>query len=672
LLLTPIETLNGIGEKKKQLLNRLGLKTYEDVLTHYPFRYVDRRKVLSVSVVKDQEQAVIRAKVAKVQIKKFKKEMMILEVSDHFATGEILFFSPKYLKNTFEVGKTYLFFGKIEKRGILFKMIQPEYAKEGDPSFLGIIPVYDLTLGISNKDMINIHRQVLTRLKSSYIENLPTSIVQMAKLCSRQEAFENIHFPKSAEHYKIAKKRIVFEELFLLQLKLILLKKNYHRPSGVKFKEKQALTNWIEHLPFRMTDAQTKAFDEIKRDMSSDYAMNRLVQGDVGSGKTIIAFASIYLSVLNGKQAILMAPTALLAEQHYESFKNAFGDEVSVCLLTSDVKASEKKQIKEALAEGSVQVAIGTHALIQEDVSFDALGVVITDEQHRFGIRQRIMANQKGSQPHALIMSATPIPRTLSLILYGDMDVSVIDEMPEGRKIIKTHFVGKDKHEQMYEFINEKLAEGRQVYVVCPLVETSETMDLTSATEHYQEMADRFDRYNVGLVHGKMKAQEKDDAMKRFKSGEVNILVSTTVIEVGINVPNATAMIIMDSERFGLSQLHQLRGRVGRGDQQSYCFLLSEKLSKTAKERIQTLVNSNSGFDIAEKDLELRGPGEVFGLRQHGLPELKLASIVNDKNTLIEVQKYVKMIIGEFQMNNVEMVEYIRLLSKKMDSWFTL
>lgn len=672
MLQTPIETLNGIGEKKKLLLNRLSLKTYEDVLTTYPFRYVDRRKVLSASVVKDQEQVVIRAKVARIQTKKFKKEMMILEVVDHFASGEILFFSPQYLKNTFEVGKIYLFFGKIEKRGILFKMIQPEYAKDGDPSFLGIIPVYDLTLGISNKDMINIHRQVLARMQSSYDENLPPSIVQMAKLCSRQEAFENIHFPKSAEHYKIAKRRIVFEELFLLQLKLILLKKNYHKSSGVQFKEKQALTTWIDHLPFKMTGAQIKAIDDIKKDMCSKYAMNRLVQGDVGSGKTILAFAAIYLAILNGKQAILMAPTALLAEQHYESFKNAFGDEIDVCLLTSDVKSSDKRQIKEALALGNVQVAIGTHALIQEDVSFDDLGLVITDEQHRFGIRQRIMANLKGAQPHALIMSATPIPRTLSLILYGDMDVSVVDEMPEGRKIIKTHFVGKNKLEQMYSFIDEKLADGRQVYVVCPLVEISETMDLTSATEHYQEMADRFDHYEVGLVHGKMKAQEKDEVMKRFKKNEVHILVSTTVIEVGINVPNATVMIIMDSERFGLSQLHQLRGRVGRGDHQSYCFLMSEKLSKTSKERIQTLVNKNSGFDIAEKDLELRGPGEVFGLRQHGLPELKLASIVGDKNTLIEVQKYVKMIIGEFQMSNVEMVEYINSLSQKMDSWFTL
>ncbi|MBE0451303.1 MAG: ATP-dependent DNA helicase RecG [Clostridia bacterium] len=672
MLQTPIETLNGIGEKKKQLLNKLGIKTYEDVLTNYPFRYVDRRKVLSVSVAKDQEQVVIRAKVAKIQMKKFKKEMMILEVVDHFASGEILFFSPKYLKNTFEVGKTYLFFGKIEKRSVLFKMIQPEYAKDGDSSFLGIIPVYDLTLGLSNKDMINIHRQVLVRAQSSYTENLPTSIVRMAKICSRQEAFENIHFPKSAELYKIAKKRIVFEELFLLQLKLILLKNNYHKPSGVQFKEKQAINQWIEHLPFKMTNAQIKAFEDIKKDMCGKYAMNRLVQGDVGSGKTILAFAAMYLAVLNGKQAILMAPTALLAEQHYESFINTFGDEISVCLLTSDIKTSEKKQIKEELAEGNVQVAIGTHALIQDDVSFYELGLVVTDEQHRFGIRQRIMANQKGTQPHALIMSATPIPRTLSLILYGDMDVSVVDEMPEGRKVIKTHFVGKDKLEQMYAFIDEKLLEGRQVYVVCPLIENSETLDLTSATEHYQEMTNRFAQYAVGLVHGKMKVQEKDDVMKRFKNNEIHILVSTTVIEVGINVPNATVMIIMDSERFGLSQLHQLRGRVGRGDQQSYCFLLSEKLSKTAKERIQTLVNSNSGFDIAEKDLELRGPGEVFGLRQHGLPELKLASIVNDKSTLIEVQKYVKMIVGEFQMNNVEMVEYIGVLSQKMNSWFTL
>lgn len=672
MLNTPVETLNGIGERKKVLLNKMMISTYNDILTCYPHRYIDRRKCQSVSTVKDGETACIVAKINDIKYKRGKKEMMILEVSDHFASGEILFFSPKFLKDKFVIGKSYYFFGKVEKRGLLFKMIQPDYDLEGNKQFLTIIPVYPLTSGITNRDMINYHKQVILRSKGYLKENLPQSIVSEAKLVSRETAYEGIHFPKSAEHYKAAKRRLVFEELFIMQLKLILLKNNYHKQSSTPFAVTEGVESWIKSLPFSLTNAQKKAMNDIKSDLTSGYAMNRLIQGDVGSGKTILAFASIYLAVLNNQQALLMAPTSILAEQHFNGFKKLFGESVSACLLTSDVKSRDKVKTKEALSTGEIKVAIGTHALIQEDVVFKDLGLVVADEQHRFGIRQRLTATQKGKQTHTLLMSATPIPRTLSLILYGDMDVSVVDEMPEGRKPIKTHFVQAGKTERMYEFMREKLTAGKQAYVVCPLVEASESLDLTSAVSHFESLKQIFSEFEVGLIHGKMSQKEKDQIMKAFNNNEIQVLVSTTVIEVGINVPNATIMVVMDSERFGLSQLHQLRGRVGRGDDQSYCFLLSEKLGKTSKERIESLVNSSSGFDIAEKDLELRGPGEIFGLRQHGLPELKLANLVSDKKTLIEIQKYVKMIISEYQLQNIEVVKYIRRLAETMENWFTL
>ena len=403
----------------------------------------------------------------------------------------------------------------------------------------------------------------------------------------------------------------------------------------------------------------------------SDYSMNRLIQGDVGSGKTIIAFLTLLLAVFNGKQGILLAPTTLLAEQHYENFVKLFPDFTS-CLLTSSVPTAEKKRIKASILDGTIKVIIGTHAVIQDDVKFSSLGVVITDEQHRFGIRQRLSALQKAEKPHALIMSATPIPRTLSLILYGDMDISVIDQMPQGRKPIKTHFVKPDKVAEMYAFIQQKLEEGRQGYVICPLIEESETMDLNAAETIYKTLISRFAPFKVGLIHGKMKAIDKDAVMHAFKSGEIALLVSTTVIEVGIHVSNATTMVIMNTERFGLSQLHQLRGRVGRGDEQSYCFLLSEKLSTTAKQRVETLVGSNDGFEVAEKDLELRGPGEVFGLRQHGIPELKMANLIKHKDVIAEVQKHIRMILEEYNMNHKAYVELINKQNINLEKWFTL
>jgi len=670
----PLTRLKGVGEKKAEKLKKIGLVTFDDVLYDFPRRYMDRRFVKHVTEIASEEMGVISARVIKKRtkyIQKTKKEMLILDVTEGYFTGEILFFSSKFFMGDFEEGSHYFFYGKVEKSGPLFKMIQPDYAPIEDTSFLGIIPIYNATLGISQNDLVSVHRQVLRYLANQIEDTLPESLRAIAGIIPLETAMHQIHFPTSKEGYVTAKKRIVYDELFFLQLRLILLKRNYHKPLLKPFVLDAQMDAVMTRIPFELTNAQNAVLRDIFEDLQSGYSMNRLVQGDVGSGKTIIAFLTLLLSVFNGKQGILLAPTTLLAEQHYENFVKLFPDFTS-CLLTSSVLTSEKKRIKAAILEGTIKVIIGTHAVIQDDVKFSNLGVVITDEQHRFGIRQRLSALQKAEKPHALIMSATPIPRTLSLILYGDMDISVIDQMPQGRKPIKTHFVLPSKVAEMYAFIAQKLEEGRQGYVICPLIEESETIDLNAAETVYKAMIKRFAPFKVGLIHGKMKAIDKDAIMHAFKSGEIALLVSTTVIEVGIHVANATSMVIMNTERFGLSQLHQLRGRVGRGDEQSYCFLLSEKLSTTAKQRVETLVGSNDGFEVAEKDLELRGPGEIFGLRQHGIPELKMANLIKHKEVIAAVQKHIRMILEEYNMNHQAYVTLINKQNINLEKWFTL
>ena len=670
----PLTTLKGIGEKKAQKLKKIGLETFGDVLYDFPHRYIDRREVRHVSDIADGSFGVIAARLVKKRTKyvqKTKKELLILDVTEGYYTGEILFFSAKYIMDSFSNGEVYYFFGKLEKNGPSFKMIQPDFANVSDKAFLSVVPVYSATLGITQNDLVSVHKQVLAASMGRIEETLPPFILKMAQLMPLEEALFEIHFPTSKATYLAAKKRLIYDELFFLQLRLILLKKNYHRPLKTPFKAVREIDDALARLPYRLTEAQHKVMADIFGDMTSGYSMNRLVQGDVGSGKTIVAFLAILFAHYNGKQSALLAPTTLLAEQHFENFSKLFPD-ISCRLLTSNATNRDKNAIKEALSNGDVSVVIGTHAILREDVAFERLGLVITDEQHRFGIRQRLSAIQKGEKPHALIMSATPIPRTLSLILYGDMDISVIDQMPTGRKPVKTHFVGDKKLEEMYAFIKKQLDEGMQAYVVCPLIEASETMDLNAAETIYLDMQKKFAPYKVGLVHGKMKAQEKDDVMHAFKKGEISMLVSTTVIEVGIHVDRATVMLIMNTERFGLSQLHQLRGRVGRGADQSYCFLYSKKLSVTAKERIETLVNSSDGFEVAEKDLELRGPGEVFGLRQHGIPELKLADLVKHKTVIEEVRKHIRIVLEEYAMNNRACVELINKQNINLEKWFTL
>lgn len=675
MLNTPITVIPGFGVKKAEKLAKIGIRTFEDVLYDFPARYVDRRKVVPVSSVMHEQYAVIAGKVQQIKqtyFSKIKKDVLILKVSDHFSEGDILFFSPQYIKPFFNIGQTYYFYGKIEKNGIFFKMNQPEFDLAEHQSFLKIVPIYGLTFGITQKEMGKLHEEVLERVLPTIKETLPETLLSQFNLCALKEALKHIHMPLDQAAYQRARKRIVFEELFELQMRLILLKHTNTNQMAKPYEIPELFYQWIDALPYCLTEAQERVLNEIIGELKGGKTMNRLIQGDVGSGKTILAFSALYLASLNGKQGALMVPTSLLAEQHYEHFLQLFENRMSVALLTSQTKSSEKKRIKEAVRSGEVKVLIGTHALIQEDVVFDALGLIVTDEQHRFGIKQRLTAVQKGEKPHALIMSATPIPRTLSLILYGDMSVSTIDALPSGRKPIKTHFVKPDKVDEMYQFIEKQMQTGRQAYVVCPLVEDSETLDLNSAVAYYERLKTLFKAFNVGLVHGKMSGQEKDQVMTAFKENRVHLLVSTTVIEVGINVPNATLMVVLNAERFGLAQLHQLRGRVGRGAEQSYCFLLSDKLSKTSKERIQTLVNSNDGFLIAEKDLEMRGPGEVFGLRQHGLPELKLANLIADKKILEMAQECVKIVIAESKMGNVVLNQRVQELKNKNERGFTL
>lgn len=671
----PLELLSGVGAKKAEKLKKLQLETYDDLLNHFPMRYEDRRQVKSAMEARPDESVVIEAKCIRkkvVMLSRNRKEMMVLTVRDHYIEGEILYFNPQYIKGDFQEGDSYYFYGKVEKQGAIFKMSQPDYAPSHHTHFLRIMPVYPLTLGITNKEMIRLQKMVQAQVLNEMDDLLPPMVRTMYDLIPLKEAYASIHFPEDKAAYKKARKRLVFQELFELQLRLILLKQREKIQHKAPYKMFEKYTQWFFTLPFERTVAQKKVLEDIENDVLSGRVMNRLIQGDVGSGKTIVAFSAIYLTVLNGEQGALMVPTALLAEQHYEAIQTLLGCQLRTALLTSSTKAKDKREIKEKLASGEIDVVIGTHALIENDVVFHKLGMVVTDEQHRFGIKQRVSVNQKGEMPHVLAMSATPIPRTLSLILYGDMDVSTIDVLPNGRKVIKTHFVKKDKVEDLYRFVEDAFKEGRQAYVVCPLVEDSETLDLQSATAYYETLQERFRGFEVGLVHGKMPAKEKEEVMHRFKRGDIHLLVSTTVIEVGINVPNATIMVIANTERFGLAQLHQLRGRVGRGSEQSYCFLLSDKLGQTSKERIQTLIASNDGFEIAQKDLELRGPGEVFGLRQHGLPELKLANLTADKKALEETQKCVKMILAEQKLGNKTFDVLIETLRLKNLEGFTL
>ena len=628
---TDIRYLKGVGEKRALVLGRLGIDTIGALLYYFPRDYADFSHIQQIFDCMDGERVCVKGKiVTDISEHKIRKNMTLYRFKITDGTGylNITIFNNKYLAAKLNVGSTYVFSGKIEQGYNMFNMSSPEIREENDT---GLHPIYPLTKGVTQA---NLQKLVLTAIKSVDITEdvLPFSVRKNYKLTDFSEAIYNVHFPKSKEALEAAKRRFVFEELFILRTCLCLMK-GKKKKSAPKI-DFSSLGSFFSLLPFSLTSAQQKVINECRRDMESGKSMNRLVEGDVGSGKTAVAAALMFCAAKSGYQSALMAPTEILAEQHYNFFNSLFcNSNINVCLLTGAVTPAKKRKIKEKLGNGEIDILIGTHAIITEDTAFSNIALVITDEQHRFGVAQRGALSNKGEGVHTLVMSATPIPRTMGLIIYGDLDISILDEYPKGRGSIKTYIIGSDKRERAFGFIKKLINEGRQGYIVCPMVEENEQSGLASAEEYYEKLLKcDFKNYKVGLLHGKMKAAKKDEIMADFKNKKIDLLVCTTVIEVGIDVPNAAVLMIENAERFGLSQLHQLRGRIGRGKHESYCILVSD--SKGAKERLEVIRSTRDGFTIADCDLKMRGPGDFLGNRQHGLPELKIADLYADGDAM--------------------------------------
>ena len=671
-----IQYVKGIGPKKASKLNKLGIFTINDLIYYFPRQYEDRNKLKKICQLEDKEKATIRAIISSIETSTPRKGLSITKLSVRDETGfaKLVFFNQDYIVKSFKSGDTILVFGKVKKdfNGVELSSCEVEQMSNNPKSTCGIMPIYPLTYGLTNKELMGIIKTIFTNEQIVVKEYLPKRIIEKYKLCSIDYAIKNLHNPTNKESLKIALYRMVFEEFLILQLGLFLFKNGVVEKDGIYFNRHDNLKAILDSLPFKLTNAQNRAFNEILDDMASNKVMNRLVQGDVGSGKTVVALLSLANCVLNGYQGALMAPTEILAEQHYISLNETlsqFG--MNIGLLVGSLTKKQKENILEKVKNKEIDILIGTHALIEDKVEFNNLGIVITDEQHRFGVRQRNKLSEKGYNPDILVMTATPIPRTLALILYGDLDISIIDELPPGRQPIETIAVYKDKRDKAYNsLVREEVEKGRQVYIVCPLVEESEAIEAKSAVELVEELrSEYFSDLRLGLLHGKMKPSEKDEIMKSFKNRELDILVSTTVIEVGVNVPNATLMIIENAERFGLAQLHQLRGRVGRGKHKSYCILIYSSKSEVCSQRMGIMEETTDGFKISEKDLEIRGPGEFFGTRQHGLPELRVANIFKHMKILKLAQQEARYIISEdLKLQNYENKKLKQEVLKKFEN----
>lgn len=649
-LTDPISCLKGVGDKTGQKLEKIGIYTLQDLIEYYPREYEDHRTIqLIQSCLIDEPNTILATICTTPQlIKVGYKVMVTFKVKDKSGQLSITFFGQPYLKNQFKIGETYLFYGKIKAYKNQYEMNTPDYylvkSEEDLKKVATVTPIYKTTATISQKIIRKFIQECFKEVLSKIQDDLPISIRQQYQLVEKQKALQDIHFPESYEAFIEARKRLVFEELFMLQLYLYQLKADFNKKvKGIAHLIQEELKHqFISTLPFKLTKAQQQVIEEIIKDMQSPYAMNRLVQGDVGSGKTVIAAIALFLVVQDGFQGALMVPTEVLALQHYEFISQLMEPfKIRVSILTGSTTAKKKRDILQALQLGMIDILIGTHALIEDYVEMPKLGLVITDEQHRFGVRQRLKLTMKGIVPDVLVMTATPIPRTLALILYGDMDISIINEMPSGRKPIKTNAVSSSYHPRIYQFIRKQIEEDRQCYIICPMVEENEKItELKNVIDYTDYLKTQvFSSIPIGFLHGKMRAKEKNEIMSAFVKNELKVLVSTTVIEVGVNVPNATVMVIENAERFGLAQLHQLRGRVGRGEAQSYCILVSDSKNKLTKQRLKIMQESTNGFKIAETDLQLRGPGDFFGTRQHGLPEMKIANLYTDSQLLKEVQQ---------------------------------
>jgi len=660
---SPVQYVKGIGPKRAEVLEKIEIRTVEDLLSHYPRRYLDRSNVTRIKDLKQGETATVVAQVYSGGVKKGRTTRFSLLVGDNTGFLECVWFQGgATLTKAFAHGETVAFSGKVSfYRGL--QLIHPEYDKiseEGESNPIhtgGIIPLYPSSealsrAGLDSRGFRRILHNLVDGLKPQIRETLPPDLRDRLKLDPLAEAVEAIHFPKDFKVLQRARERLKFDELFAMQVFLMLQHKHREiEKKGISFEKVGHLTRgFVQNLPFELTDAQKRVLHEIREDMKSVHPMNRLLQGDVGSGKTVVAVVAMLIAVENGYQSALMAPTEILAEQHFitvHRWLECLG--VRVALLKGGQRSAHRRAILEGIQSGEIQIAIGTHALVQEGVEFKSLGFVVIDEQHRFGVMQRAVLRRKGLHPDVLVMTATPIPRTLALTLYGDLDVSVMDELPKGRIPVRTVWRTEEKREAIYEFIREEIRKGRQAYVVYPLVEESEKVDLAAATEGCETLSKSvFPDFKTALLHGRMKGEEKESVMQAFKAGDIRILVSTTVIEVGVDVPNAAVMLIEHAERFGLTQLHQLRGRVGRGADQSTCILLAQQgFGDEALKRLKTMESTNDGFKISEVDLEIRGPGELFGTRQHGLLNLKIADLVTDGAILQTARKEAQALVQE-------------------------
>ncbi|SER62217.1 ATP-dependent DNA helicase RecG [Salipaludibacillus aurantiacus] len=631
-----VSALHGAGPRAVEQLQQMGIVTVEDLIEHFPFRYEDHA-IRPLNEVQHDERVTVQGKVySEPELRFFgkKKSRLTVRVFVDGLLVQAVFFNQPYLKKQIQLGDHLVFSGKLDRNRMVMTggTVKPQ-----SPNSDRLEPVYSVKGDMKVRQLRKLIDQAFSSFGSSIEEILPAQLLDTYKLAGRKQALYHLHFPTDLNSFRQAKRRMIYEELLLFQLKMQLFRKQQRegdKGNGKSFNQ-SVVNEFVQELPFPLTAAQDKVLKEVFQDLQSPYRMNRLLQGDVGSGKTVVAAIALYANVLAGYQGALMVPTEILAEQHTESLKKLFEHTgLKIAHISGSSRAREKRETLESLQKGDVDIIIGTHALIQEGVEFSNLGLVITDEQHRFGVQQRRVLREKGIQPDVLFMTATPIPRTLAISAFGDMDVSTIDEMPAGRKAIKTHWAKHDKLPRVIDFMKKEIQKGHQVYVICPLIEESEQLDVQNAIDVHFQLDQALPGVSVGLMHGRLPHDEKEQVMLSFAENESQVLVSTTVVEVGVNVPNATLMVIYDADRFGLSQLHQLRGRVGRGDAQAFCVLLADPKTDVGKERMSIMTETNDGFELSQRDLELRGPGDFFGVKQSGLPEFKVADLIEDYRVL--------------------------------------
>ena len=651
-----LRDIKGIGEKKIALLNKLGIFTINNLLEYFPYSYIDTTKFKKISEITEEGSYSYRLKIISLMENRNKRNIRVtkfLAMDEEMNYCTIVYFNNIFISKNLKINNVYEMYGRAKLLGKNVEIQSP--TMQNKANIIGsIIPQYHLCKGISNLDIVKIIQNLLK--KNSYFEEkLPSNILNELNLESYDNAIRDIHFPKDNESFIRAKRRLSFDEIFYFQLSMKKLKIN--NEDAIKFEIKDETFDFIKSLSFKLTNSQNKVLDDIFRDMTSDKQMNRLVQGDVGCGKTIISFVAMFNVIKNGFQSVLMAPTEILARQHYENAKKLFSKyNIKVELLVGSLKESEKKVIREKIENGEVDIIIGTHAVFQEKVVYKNLGFVITDEQHRFGVKQRLLLSKKSKNPDILVMSATPIPRTVGLVMFCDLDISTVDELPSGRGKVNTYFVDENYEERYMNFIKKHISEGRQAYIVCPLVDESDTLELQSVINLYECLKERyFQDVEIEFIHGKIKPVDKDRIMKNFENGKIKVLVATTVIEVGINVPNSNIMVIYNAERFGLSQLHQLRGRIGRGNYESFCILVSNNKSTNVKKRMDIMCSSNDGFYISEQDFLLRGYGDILGYRQSGEARFKILNIQKDYDLLKSAIKYVdKLLKDDFNFEKEE------------------